>query len=158
MSGALVVLRVRGRTHVVSGIADTMRMLSLTRKNTCVIVPDRKEMLNMVKVVKDYITWGEVDEKTVELLLKERGRIAGDKKLTDTYVKENSKFKDIKSLAAAVVKGEAALKDVKGLKSFFRLNPPRKGFEREGIKAPYTLGGALGNRGEKIKDLIGRMV
>ena len=43
-------------------------------------------------------------------------------------------------------------------KKFFRLHPPRKGFERKGIKIPFKLGGALGYRGEKINDLIKRML
>ncbi len=43
-------------------------------------------------------------------------------------------------------------------KLIFRLNPPRGGFERKGIKTPFSLGGALGNRGEKINDLIKKMI
>lgn len=39
----------------------------------------------------------------------------------------------------------------------YRLNPPRKGFGRKGIKLPFKLGGALGDRGEKINDLLKRM-
>jgi large subunit ribosomal protein L30 len=112
----------------------------------------------MIFKAKDYITWGPVDEKTIEAILKERGRIAGDNRLTDQYVKENSKYADIKTLAAALAKDETRLKDVKGLKHYFRLNPPRKGFEREGIKQPYNLGGAIGPRGDKMKELLERMI
>ncbi len=43
-------------------------------------------------------------------------------------------------------------------KLLFRLNPPRRGFERKGIKKPFNLGGAYGYRGSKINDLIKRMV
>lgn len=39
-----------------------------------------------------------------------------------------------------------------------RLQPPRKGFGRKGIKVPFSVGGALGYRGEKINDLLKRMV
>jgi len=55
-------------------------------------------------------------------------------------------------------RGEKDPKDPKKLKRFFRLNSPRKGFERKGIKVPFHLGGALGYRGEKINDLIRRMI
>jgi large subunit ribosomal protein L30 len=44
------------------------------------------------------------------------------------------------------------------LKKFFALHPPRGGFDRKGIKTPFTNGGALGNRGAKINDLIKRML
>lgn len=43
-------------------------------------------------------------------------------------------------------------------KKFYRLAPPRKGFERKGIKKSFSVGGALGYRGEKINELITRMV
>lgn len=44
---------------------------------------------------------------------------------------------------------------VKG--KIYLLNPPRKGFERKGIKVPYSLGGALGPR-DNIDELIKRMI
>jgi large subunit ribosomal protein L30 len=44
------------------------------------------------------------------------------------------------------------------LKKFFRLCPPRKGFERKGIKVSFTKGGALGYRGKKINELIKKML
>ena len=50
-----------------------------------------------------------------------------------------------------------ALNKRKG-KKVFALTPPRKGFGRKGIKMPFKLGGALGDRGEKINDLLMRMV
>jgi large subunit ribosomal protein L30 len=44
------------------------------------------------------------------------------------------------------------------LKPFYRLNPPRHGFGRKGVKKAFTEGGALGERGTKMDDLIQRMV
>jgi large subunit ribosomal protein L30 len=50
-------------------------------------------------------------------------------------------------------------KDSEGLlKPFFRLNPPRKGFGRKGIKTSFTAGGGLGYRQDKMNDLIVRML
>ena len=50
-------------------------------------------------------------------------------------------------------------KDKEGkLKKYFLLHPPRGGFERKGIKNPFTTGGALGYRGTKINDLIKKML
>jgi large subunit ribosomal protein L30 len=53
---------------------------------------------------------------------------------------------------------EETLKLLKGKKKFFRMHPPRKGFERKGIKIPFSKGGAVGYRGDKINDLIKRML
>jgi large subunit ribosomal protein L30 len=41
---------------------------------------------------------------------------------------------------------------------WYALQPPRKGYGRKGIKLPFSKGGALGDRGEKINDLLLRMV
>ena len=43
-------------------------------------------------------------------------------------------------------------------KKFYSLHPPRGGFERRGIKKPFKLKGALGYRGDKINDLIRKML
>ncbi len=45
-----------------------------------------------------------------------------------------------------------------GMKKFFRLNPPRKGFGRRGIKVSFAQSGALGDRKDKMADLIKRML
>lgn len=67
---------------------------------------------------------------------------------------DDSTIKDIISK-----RGEKTKKDGKdAIKPFFRLHPPRGGFERKGIKVPFSLGGAMGYRGDKIKDLIKRML
>jgi len=43
-------------------------------------------------------------------------------------------------------------------KKFLRLNPPRKGYGRKGIKKSFQEKGALGYRGDKINELIKRML
>lgn len=40
----------------------------------------------------------------------------------------------------------------------YALNPPRKGFGRKGIKVAFINKGALGDRKEKINDLLMRML
>lgn len=45
-----------------------------------------------------------------------------------------------------------------GEKNVYALQPPRKGYGKKGIKLPFSKGGALGNRGEKINDLLMRMI
>ncbi len=43
-------------------------------------------------------------------------------------------------------------------KKFFRLNAPKKGFGRKGVKVSFSKKGALGYRADKINDLIKRML
>ncbi len=44
------------------------------------------------------------------------------------------------------------------LKPFFRLHPPKGGFERKGIKKTFKEGGVLGNRGKEMSKLVERML
>jgi large subunit ribosomal protein L30 len=111
----------------------------------------------MIKMVKDYVAFGEVDEPTVYELLSKRGKVAGNKPLDNEYLKKNAKS-DLKALASDVCSFKKSLKDIPGAKPFFRLKPPTGGFERKGIKQPYSLGGALGYRGKEISTLIKKML
>ncbi len=56
------------------------------------------------------------------------------------------------------VRGKINPKDPEKTKKFFRLNSPKKGYGRKGIKVAFKLGGALGDRGDAINDLIKRML
>ena len=153
---AYAVIRVRGRINIRKVISDTLKMLRLNRVNHCVIISEFAENKGMLKKAKDYITWGEIDEKSLIDLLSSRGRLTGDVSISDKYIKSNSKFKSIKHFSSEISKGNAKLSDLKSIKPVLRLHPPRKGYE--GIKRAYTMGGALGYRGEKINDLIRRMI
>ncbi len=62
-----------------------------------------------------------------------------------------------KELAEKRGKKERKVPDKKN-KQIFRLNPPRKGFERKGIKKLFSSGGTLGYRGKKINELIKKMM
>ncbi|MGM5479998.1 MAG: uL30 family ribosomal protein [Nanobdellota archaeon] len=46
----------------------------------------------------------------------------------------------------------------KSKKNVFFLAPPKGGFERKGIKSSFNSGGALGDRGSAINDLIKKMM
>lgn len=132
-------------------------MLRLNYLNHCVIIDGRKSYLKMLQKVKDLVTWGELDEKGVLLLLSKRGRLPGDTRLTDAYMKEHTPFGSIEGFAKAFCDGKAELKDIPDLKPVFRLHPPKKGHERGGIKNPYVLGGALGPRDSEINALVQKM-
>lgn len=56
-----------------------------------------------------------------------------------------------------LVEKRGIAKDGKTL-NYFHLHPPRGGFGRRGIKAPFTMKGALGYRGAKINDLVKKML
>ena len=153
----LAVVQVRGIIGMNKKLKDTLRFLKLVRKNSCVVVDDNRNYLGMLVRVRDYITWGEVDVDTYKKLLEKRGRIVGNKPLVEDYLK-NKVNMNFDEFTNNLWNDKLKLKDVPGLKRFFRLTPPKGGFDKEGIKKPFSLGGALGYRGKKINDLIGRML
>ena len=69
----IAVIRIRGSKGVRREIKDTMSFLRLNNKNHCVIIDNKPTHVGMLRKIKDYVTWGEVDEKTFrELLLKDK--------------------------------------------------------------------------------------
>ncbi len=120
----IAVIRVRGNVGIDYRINSTLTMLNLHNQHFCTVFTATPSLLGMVKKAKDYVTWGEIDDNTFNLLNEKRGK-----------AKEGSKDN-----------------------KFYRLNSPRKGFERKGIKRPFSVGGALGYRADKINDLIKRMI
>ena len=153
-----LVVRVRSDRGVERRIRHTMAMLNLTRVNHATIVPESSTYAGMLQKSKDFVTWGVIDANTIESLLKERGRMVGNKPVDDAAIKANSEFKSMKDFAKALASGEATMKSVDGLKPVLRLHPPRGSKGWGGIKRAYSVGGALGFRGNDISSLAERMI
>lgn len=117
--GKIAVIRIKGTVRISAQVSDTMDMLRLYKKHTCVVLEPTREIMGMVDKIKDWITWGEIDDATLALLNEKRGQEG---------------------------------------KKFFRLSPPKGGFERKGIKVSFNSGGTLGYRGAKINDLLKKMI
>jgi large subunit ribosomal protein L30 len=149
------IVQVRGVVNTRREIKDTLKMLRLHHINHCVLVPDTPEYLGMIRKVKDFVAYGEVDAATIEVILRTRGRVVGNFPLTDDYIRANSAFSGISEFAAALAIGEARLHDIPGLKPVLRLHPPRKGYRT--IKRTVQQGGALGYYGEEINALLYKM-
>ena len=149
------IVQVRGVVNVRRDIKDTLKMLRLHHINHCVLVADTPENLGMIRKVKDYVAYGEVDQETVKTLLETRGRVIGDLPLTDEYIREHSTYSGITEFANALSSGNARLTDVPGVKPVLRLHPPRKGYKT--IKRTFPQGGALGYYGNEINALLYKM-
>lgn len=153
----VAIVQVRGVVRTPERIKDTLRMLNLVRKNSCAIVEANSSFKGMIEAVKDYVTWGEIDENTLFELIQKRGKIVGNKPLTEHYIKEKTGM-TLQAFAHEFYNGKRRLKDIPGMKPFFRLRPPIKGYERAGIKVPFSMGGALGYRKDYINALVKRML
>ena len=120
----IAIILIRGRIGTHRDVKYTLDLLRLKKKHVCVVIEEKEETKGMLQKIKDYVTWGTIDEETYKELVDKRG-----------------------------------VKDSEGkLKPFFSMHPPKGGFERKGTKVPFGLGGALGNRKEKINELIKKML
>lgn len=131
-------------------------MLHLTRNNYAVLIDDRPSFLGMINMVKDYVTYGEASKETVTMLLKEKARLAGSKELTDEYAQKVG-YRSLEELAEAVFDCRVEYWKLPNIQPVFRLHPPSKGFKGK-IKRSFSSGGELGYRGEKVNELLKRML
>ncbi len=153
-----LVIRVRSDRTVERGIRETMASLNLTRVNHAVLIPENDTYAGMLQKVKDFVTWGEVSADAIAGIIRDRGRLIGDKTVTDAAVKEATDYKDISAFSKAIASGDATVKDMETMKRVFRLHPPRGNKGWGGVKRHFTVGGALGFRGEAIEELAARMM
>ena len=150
-SNKIAVILIRGTVNTHPDVRKTLDLLRLKKKHACVVIDDNEVSRGMVQRVKDYVTYGLIDEAIFKTLLDKRGETVGN---SDTKI-------DSAKIAKEYFAGKLHLRDFESkhsLKPFFRLHPPTGGFERKGIKMPFAKGGVLGDRAEKVKDLLTRML
>jgi len=152
----LAVIRVRGVNGVRREIRVTLDMLRLNRNCQATLIENKSSNVGMLRKARNQLAWGEASKETVVSLLRERGRLIGNKKLTDEYAKRVG-YESLDKLAEAIHKLEVQYSGLPDIKPVFRLRPPKKGY-RGKVKRSYTRAGITGYRGELINDLIRRMI
>lgn len=137
----ICVIRIRGRVNLNKNTKETLERLRLGKKYTCVVINPNKEQSGMIKKMRDLVAFGEISKDVFEKLIETRGQRLDKKKKVDSK-------KIIEELEKGKSYGEL------GLKPFFRLHPPRGGINSK-VHFPK---GVLGNNGEKINELVLRML
>jgi len=138
------VIRLKGLVKIREDFRDTLKMLRLNRKMHCVLLKEGDIEKGMLQKVKDRVTWGEIDDIILKLLIEKRGRKPGNKRLTQQEAED----------AFNKIKSEQKLPDT--MIPVFRLTPPSKGFKNS-IKQHYPKG-EQGYRGKEINELLKRMI
>jgi len=156
------IIRIRGRVDVPPEVDYTLKLLRLHKKFNMVIYPKNLPGLDgMLRKVKDWVTWGEIDYDTLVEALRRRGRTLGNKPLSDEIVGKVLEKHGLKGglleFAKALMDGKIALHKLEEIKPVFRLHPPRGGFKNS-TKRPYKDNGELGYRGRAINELIKKMI
>ncbi len=126
----IAAIRLRGRVKTNKKIEDTLKMLKLKNVHNCRILPEEKSHKGMLEKVEGYITWGEINQETLEELIEK---------------KEKEKPEDMEKIKE------------EGIDKVFKLHPPKGGYKGS-KKQPCSKGGELGYRGEDINQLIKKMI
>jgi len=154
--GMYAVVRIRGEVNIRRELRETLELLRLHKVNHMVLVEEKPEKKKMIEKIQAFVTFGEIEAETLGKVLQKRGRLVGNKKLDEEFLKKN-KVGSFKELAQGILDGKIKMKEI-GIKPVFRMNPPKKGYERAGIKKSFSIGGAAGYRASEINDLILKMV
>ncbi len=140
----IAIIRIRGRRNMNPKIKKTLELMNLRKPNHCVLMDDSPYTKGMLNLVKDYVTFGPINEDALVHLLYKRGK-KGSKRLS-----EISNEAEIKDMAKKIAEG-AKVKEF--VDPVFTLKPPSGG--RRDIKQPYPAG-ELGARPD-MSTLVKRM-
>ena len=138
----MIAIRISGLVGVPGDVKETLIRIRLRRKYSAVILKPTPETLKVLKKLRNFIAYGDLDEKTLSELIEKRAvPIDKTKKINAKKVIADLEKKDLKSL---------------GIKPFFRLHPPRGGIDAK-VHFPVRKG-VLGDNKKKINDLVRRML
>ncbi len=152
----IIAVKVRGEVSAQREARETTELLGLSHTNHAVLLDNRAAYLGMLQRAQSYVTWGEASLETVSALVKQRGRLLGNKKVTDMFA-QKAGFKSVEDLAQALFSCRVSWSSLDGVSRTFRLRPPKKGYKGK-TKKSFRAGGEAGYRGEAINDLVKRMV
>jgi large subunit ribosomal protein L30 len=156
MSNSVIAIRIRGSAAAPWNIEETLDMLRLKRPFNAMIYPHNDSIRGMLMKVQSYITWGNASDKAIDLLLGKIYTTKGDL-INEKFIKDNlsMSWEDLKQ---GILEGKLPINKYDNLfKLPICLHPPRGGFKGK-INKPYGTGGEFGYRGDKILELIERMI
>lgn len=137
----ILLIRISGLVNRNKRVEKTLHNLRLRKKYTAVIVKENPEIGGMIKKVRNFIAYGNIEEKIFVELIKARGKLIGKK----------GNIKDAEKVAKEVFSGKT-LEEL-GVKPFFGLHPARGGID---TKHHYPKG-VLGKH-EDISKLLMKML
>lgn len=81
----IAVIRIRGDVRIRSVIQDTLKMMRLYKKHSCVVLESTPSNMGMIEKVKDFVAFGEISDDTHKLLIEKRGEKTSEGKLKKTF-------------------------------------------------------------------------
>ena len=77
----IAVIRIKGQVGLKKEIVETLNRLRLRRKYVCVLIEPTQKNFGMIKKLRDFVAFGEINEETKKELIKKRGKKDKDGKL-----------------------------------------------------------------------------
>lgn len=137
----IIIIRIAGEINISKDIAELLHRMRLRRKYSAVLIHPTAETKFILKKLRDFVAYGEISQEMLKELIEKRAQPLGKKKI---------------DIASTIEKLETKKLDSLDIKPFFRLHPPRKGIDSK-LHFPIKKG-VLGDNGEKINDLLRRML
>jgi len=140
----IAIIRISGMVKVDKDVENTLYRLRLRRKYSCVVLHESDELKGMLKKIRSFIAYGEINKEDFVKLVEKRGELVDKTKKIDKKGAAEQYFES---------KTKKSLNEF-NIKPFFRLHPPRGGIKSK-VHFPK---GVLGNHGKDINKLIMRML
>jgi len=70
----ICIIRIKGQVGLKKEIIETLNRLKLRKKFSCVVIEPTKEQMGMIKKVKDFVAFGEINDETYKKLVEIRGK------------------------------------------------------------------------------------
>jgi large subunit ribosomal protein L30 len=153
--GLLLVVNLHGSINSSAPVRKALNELWVARKFSASVVTDDGPTVGMLRLCKDYVAWCPADEGLLSELLKKRGMVSSSRDLDQVALKALG-FKNHEDLASKMVKDQVRLSAVKGVLPYFRLAPPKGGFNVS-MRRQSTERGVLGNN-PKLEGIVRRMI
>ncbi len=137
----IAVIRIHGQVKLRKELAETLNRMRIRRKLACCLVDEKdRVMMGMLKKVRQYVAYGEIDDKMLKELILKRGKMENGKPVQE---------KDVDKIIEGIKKGDWKIK------KYFRLHPPIGGFKKS--TKQVVPKGILGKH-KDITKLLGRML
>ena len=140
----ILAIRISGDVDLTSKMKETLFRMRIRRKYSAVLLKPSPEVLKLLKNVRSFVAYGDINKETLLLLLEKRA-----------IPSKKGKKIDAKKILEQLEKRD--FKDIEEIKPFFRLHPPRGGIDSKNHFGTSKKA-VLGDNKDKINDLVRRML
>ncbi|MDO8528332.1 MAG: uL30 family ribosomal protein [Nanoarchaeota archaeon] len=71
----IAIIRITGQINLSENIKETFQRLNLKKKYTCIVIEEMNDVQKgMLKKIKDFVAYGELNKETYDKLVEKRGQ------------------------------------------------------------------------------------